>query len=61
MASAQGISSGPSLDAQIYAMKKAIDVQSQSTLKVLESSSLQTQQTSGASVTGVGQKLDVKA
>ena len=56
----QGISSGPSMDAQIYAMKKAIDVQSQGTLKVLESATAQTQQTSGASLTGIGQKLDIK-
>ena len=57
----QGITSGPSLDAQIYAMKKAIDVQEQGTLKVLESANLQTQKTSGASVTGIGQNLDIKA
>jgi hypothetical protein len=47
----------------MYAMKKAIDVQAQQTLKILESSSLQTQasqQNSGASLTGVGQKLDIK-
>jgi hypothetical protein len=55
------ITSGPSLDAQIYAMKKAIDVQEQGTLKVLESANLQSaEKSSGASVTGVGQKLDVK-
>ncbi len=59
----QGISSGPSAGPQMYAMKKAIDVQAQQTLKILESSSLQTQasqQNSGASLTGVGQKLDIK-
>ena len=58
----QGIQSGPSLDAQIYAMKKAMDVQGQGTLKVLESAGLQSpaKGSSGAAVTGIGQKLDIK-
>lgn len=58
----QGIQSGPSLDAQIYAMKKAINVQEQGALKVLESAGLQSpaKSSSGAAVTGIGQKLDIK-
>ena len=58
----QGIQSGPSMDAQIYAMKKAMDVQQQGILKVLDSAGLQSpaQPSSGAALTGVGQKLDIK-
>lgn len=58
------INSGPSLDAQLYAMKKATEVQGQGILKVLEDTALQTQQQvqqkNAADVTGLGQKLDIK-
>lgn len=58
----QSIGNEPSMGPQMYAMKKAIDVQAQSALKVLESAGVQAsqQQSSGAALTGVGQKLDIK-
>jgi hypothetical protein len=48
---------------QLYAMKKATEVQANAVLKVLESSGVPQQgpQNSGAALTGVGQKLDIKA
>lgn len=54
-----GISSGPSMEAQIYAMKKAIEVQGQGVMKVLNSA-VPTNVDVGASLTGLGQKLDIK-
>ncbi|MDD2829155.1 MAG: hypothetical protein PHW18_06240 [Sulfuricurvum sp.] len=54
------INSAPSLDAQIYAMKKAIDVQGQGVMKVLESAAPSNTST-GSSVTGLGQTLDIRA
>jgi len=49
---------------QMYAMKKAIDIQSQSMMKLLESAqalSDSSNQTSGSSLTGIGQTLDLRA
>ena len=57
------ISSGPSLGAQLYAMKKATDVQSQAVLKVLESVDAQNAQlhsSKAADITGIGKNLDIK-
>lgn len=50
--------------AGIYAMKKAMEVQSQGVLKVLESAKVDAapqNQSSGASITGMGQTIDIKA
>jgi hypothetical protein len=49
---------------QLYAMKKAMDIQSQSMTKLLESAqelSQSSNQTSGSSLTGLGQTLDLRA
>ena len=58
------IGSGPSLETQLFAMKKATEVQGQSILKVLEDTALQTQQQvqqkNAADLTGLGQQLDLK-
>lgn len=54
------IGTGP----ELYAMKKAIDVQAQGIMKMLESTSpasLQSNTASGADLTGLGQNLDIKA
>lgn len=45
---------------QIYAMKKAMEVQEQGLMKVLDSAT-QPNTTSGSSLTGVGQTLDLRA
>lgn len=48
----------------LYAMKKAMDIQSQSMMKLLDSAqalSDSTNQTSGSSLTGIGQTLDLRA
>lgn len=45
---------------EINAMKKAMDVQEQGILKVLESAS-PTQNVSGSEITGLGQTLDIRA
>ncbi|MDO9055349.1 MAG: hypothetical protein Q8M43_13745 [Sulfuricurvum sp.] len=58
------INSNMGMGPELYAMKKAIDVQSQGILKVLESTSsasAQSNTASGADLTGLGQKLDIKA
>jgi hypothetical protein len=56
-----GSSSGMSPD--IYAMKKAMEIQGQSVMKVLESAQAPavSAASSGGSVTGLGQKIDIKA
>lgn len=59
------ITSGPPLDAQIYALGKAVDIQKRDTLNVLESAATQVQQTTQSSVksaeyTGKGGSIDVK-
>jgi len=49
---------------ELYAMKKAMDTQAQGVLKVLESAqapAVSSAGSSGASLTGMGQKLDIKA
>lgn len=58
------VNSRSSSGAALYAMKKAMDVQGQGILKVLESAQAPTFSSasgSGASVTGIGQKLDIRA
>ncbi|HZF69274.1 hypothetical protein [Sulfuricurvum sp.] len=58
------INSGIGTLPQIYAMKKAMEVQGQQVMKALESispSSSQPNNVSGADLTGLGQNLDIKA
>jgi hypothetical protein len=58
------INSNMGMGPELYAMKKAIDVQSQAILKVLESTSPalpHSNTASGADLTGLGQNLDIKA
>jgi len=46
----------------VYALKKAIDLEGQGVMKVLESAQVPpNQQNSGSSVTGIGQTLDLRA
>ena len=45
---------------QIEAMKKAMDVQEQQVLKILESQNEQSK-TSGAALLGIGTKLDIRS
>lgn len=47
--------------AALYAMKKAMDIQGQGLLKVLESAQAPVSSGSGASLTGIGQRLDIRA
>ena len=56
------ISSNVGIEVGIYAMKKAIEIQDQGVMKLLESVSLpsSTQTDSGSGLTGLGQTLDVK-
>jgi len=56
-------SSSLSSGLEIYAMKKAIDIQGQGIMKVLESampSSGSSGTASGSELTGLGQNLDIK-
>jgi hypothetical protein len=58
------INSGTGTLPQIYAMKKAMEVQGREVMKALESispSSSQPSGISGAGITGLGQTLDIKA
>ncbi len=65
------IGSGPSVQTQVEVLKKATEVQEQAVSQLLDDSAQQlqqqqervqqTQQVSGASLTGVGTSLDVKA
>lgn len=65
------IGSGPPIQTQIDAMKKATDVQEQAVTQLLESSATQLQeqrntptaaeQVSGAELTGIGSGLDIRA
>jgi hypothetical protein len=58
------INSGTGTLPQIYAMKKAMEIQGQQVMKALESispSSSQPNDVSGAGLTGLGQTLDIKA
>lgn len=54
------ISSGSGTGLEIYAMKKAIEVQGQGIMKVLESA-MPSSNHSGSELTGLGQNLDIKA
>ncbi len=57
-----GIDSGPMAVTEMYALKKAIEVQGQGIMKVLDSASAPAvQPNSGASITGIGQTLDLRA
>ncbi|WP_295051440.1 hypothetical protein [Sulfuricurvum sp.] len=53
------ISSGSGTGVEIYAMKKAMEVQGQGIMKVLESA-IPSSDLSGSGLTGLGQKLDIK-
>jgi len=58
------INAGTGTLPEIYAMKKAMEVQEQGVMKALESispSSSQPSDVSGAGLTGLGQTLDIKA
>jgi len=55
------INSNPGMGPQIYAMKKATEVQEQAMMKVLESAQvLSAPSQSGSDLTGLGQKLDIR-
>lgn len=54
-------SSNVSSGLEIYAMKKAMEVQGQGIMKVLESAMPSTANASGSELTGLGQNLDIKA
>ncbi|MFA6395809.1 MAG: hypothetical protein WCW84_07570 [Sulfurimonas sp.] len=58
------INSNVSAGAGMYAMKKAIDVQGQGLMKLLDSAQAPvappSSSTSGSSLTGVGQTLDIR-
>lgn len=58
------VNSTSSTGAALYAMKKAMDVQGQGILKVLESAQAPVSSSvtsAGSSVTGIGQTLDIRA
>lgn len=58
------VNSTSSTGAALYAMKKAMEVQGQGILKVLESAQAPVSlsaSSSGSSVTGIGQTLDIRA
>lgn len=58
------INSTMGMGPELYAMKKAMDIQSEGVMKLLESAQAPqaaSLQSSGASVTGIGQNLDIKA
>lgn len=57
------ISSNIGMEVSINAIKKAIEIQGQGVMKLLESVSLPLPSplNSGANLTGIGQSLDVKA
>ncbi len=59
----ESVNNSGAMGLQLNTLKKAIEVQGETVLKVLESAGVpgQAQQASGASVTGIGQNLDVKA
>lgn len=54
------ISSNVSSGLEIYALKKALEIQGQGIMKVLESA-VPTPNVSGSELTGLGQNLDIKA
>lgn len=56
------ISSNAVSSPEIFALKKAIEVQEQGVMKVLESTQVPTvSSNSGSSLTGIGQTLDLRA
>lgn len=58
------IGSGPPIESQMFAMKKATEVQEQAVVKVLESSMEQTKEVEKAEVAKItekGQKIDLMA
>jgi hypothetical protein len=58
------INSNTMTEPQLYAMKKAMDIQGQGLMKMLDSAQALTEssnQTSGSSLTGIGQTLDLRA
>lgn len=58
------INSNTMTESGLYAMKKAMDIQSQSMIKLLDGAQALSQssdQTSGSSLTGIGQTLDLRA
>lgn len=58
------INSNTMTEPQLYAMKKAMDIQGQGLMKLLDSAQASTQQSnqsSGSSLTGIGQTLDLRA
>jgi hypothetical protein len=57
------ISLQPGMGPQIYAMKKANEVQAQAVLKLLDSAQVQPPQlqtSDSSALTGIGQNLDIK-
>lgn len=54
------INSNPGTIPELYAMKKAMEIQGQGIMKVLESAS-PAPSVSGSELTGLGQNLDIKA
>ena len=54
------ISNNVSSGLEIYALKKALEIQGQGIMKVLESA-VPTPNVSGSELTGLGQNLDIKA
>lgn len=58
------INSNADMGAQVYAMKKAMEIQSQGVMKVLESASAPSIASSdsslGSALTGLGQTLDIR-
>ncbi|HEX5670825.1 MAG TPA: hypothetical protein VFX66_04750 [Sulfuricurvum sp.] len=56
------INSSTMASPEIFAMKKAIEVQGEGVMKVLESAQAPSESsTSGSSLTGIGQTLDLRA
>lgn len=56
------INSNTMTSPQIFALKKAIEVEGQEVMKVLESTQVPTvSSNSGSSLTGIGQTLDLRA
>lgn len=58
------INSNPALEPQIYAMKKAMETQGQGLMKLLDSAQVSIAtgpaSSSGSSLTGLGQTLDIR-
>ncbi len=54
------INSNSGMGPELYAMKKAMDIQGQGIMKVLESAN-PSSSVSGSALTGLGKNLDIKA